>query len=207
MNDLPEAYVIEGHVVTAPTYITIGQCQMLMQSPENGLVGPTLVEPGEILTTEMVPNQHLQPLNRAAGERYETWLASLPQDGAGLTQAEITEAAYMMRPREGEKEIPHDQWWGAVMKAAWAIKEKRSRNVPRVAPAHMHRPGQNLPVMPFAAQHAYQGAVDPAQQLSGRVTPTDVRGPVARSPRGRAAPDKPSMTNTQPTGAPAQAAG
>lgn len=207
MNGLPEFYTTQdGQRVDAPTYVTLGQCQILMASPENGAIGPTLVEPGEVITTEMVPNQMLQPLNRAAGERIDEWIASLPIDGQGLTQADISEAAYLMRPREGEKELPHEQWYPAMLKAAWALKEKRSRGVPRPVASHMHRPGNNLPIMPNAAQQAFNG--DPSLALSGaRVPDIAQRGAVARSTRARPSADRSAMTNTASTGAPPQAAG
>lgn len=206
-NQLPEFYVTaDGQRVDAPTYVTTGQCQILMASPENGAIGPTLVEPGEVITTEMVPNQNLQPLNRAAGERIDDWIASLPIDGQGLTQADISEAAYLMRPREGEKELPHEQWYPAMLKAAWALKEKRSRGVPRPSPAYNHRSNPSLPIMPNAAQQAFNG--DPALALAGaRVPEIAQRGPVARSARGRPAAERSAMTNTASTGAPPQAAG
>lgn len=207
MNQLPEFYVTQdGQRVDAPTYVTMGQCQILMASPENGAVGPTLVEPGEVITTEMVPNHMLQPLNRAAAERIDDWLASLPVDGQGLTQADISEAAYLMRPREGEKELPHEQWYPAMLKAAWALKEKRSRGVPRPVPSYAHRPGANLPIMPNAAQQAFNG--DPSLALAGaRVPDIAQRGPVARSARGRPPADRAAMANTTSTNAPPQAAG
>lgn len=154
MNDLPEFYhADDGQRVAKPTYEALMQCQILMTSAETGLTGPTVVQPGEHFTTDAVPNHQWLPLNRAAGERYEHWFASLPPDGKGLTQADITEAAYAMRPREGETEMPHEVWWPAVLKYAVTMKEKRQGNAQMgVRPAVGQRPSTpQMPVMPFAA--------------------------------------------------------
>src|SRR5579859_1207638 len=116
LEPLPEFFVTdERQRIAQPTYELLAQCQVVMASAETGLTGPTLMEAGEIITTDATPNHQWYPLNRAAGERFEAWLASLPTQGASLTQAEISEAAYAMRPREGEPELPHDQWWPAVL--------------------------------------------------------------------------------------------
>lgn len=148
---LPEHYVTDDRQrVSRPTYEALAQCQIIMVG-ENNIPGPTLVEPGEHFTTDAVPNHQWLPLNRAAGKRYEAWLAALPASGAGLTQAEITEAAYAMRPREGEPEIPHDQWWAAVMKYAVAMKEKRQGNAPRVPQPAQRQGGAKTTVMPFVS--------------------------------------------------------
>jgi hypothetical protein len=72
-------------------------------------------------------------------------------------------------------------------------------------PSYTHRPGNNLPIMPFAAQQNFQYG-DPAQALSGTRVP-EQRGPVARSARAKPGADKSAMSNTAPTGAPPQAAG
>ena len=152
-DDLPEYYLTDDRPpqrIAKATYEALAQCQIIMQSAETGVTGPTMVEPGEVFVTDGVPNHQWLPLNRAAGERYQNWLSSLPQSGNGLTQAEITEAAYIMRPREGEAELPHEQWWPAVLKMAASLKDKRQGNSLRIPqPAQQVRAGAPKPVMPF----------------------------------------------------------
>lgn len=172
IDELPEFYIAEGNRrVAAPTYEALMPCQLIMTSAETGVTGPTRVEAGEQFTSEGIPNHYWAPLNRAAGERIEAWLASLPSEGKGFTQEELTEAAFAMRPREGEKEIPHDQWWPAVLRYAGAIKEKRlgsQSRIPQVSTQH-RRGGPNIPVMPNMA--------------SGPVIPTEIgRVPVQQAP-------------------------
>lgn len=206
MNEpLPESYMTDDRQrVVKPTYEALAQCQIIMVG-ENGIPGPTLVEPGEHFTTEAIPNHQWLPLNRAAGERFEAWVNSLPASGAGLTQADITEAAYAMRPREGEPEIPHDQWWGAVMKYAGAMKERRQGGAMRVPqPAQPHRAGGNkMQVMPFVshgtampAEVGQPGPQDAPQRVAGAEVARRGR-PGAKSPLANsAASDSVAQTAT-----------
>src|ERR1700676_4782215 len=180
LEELPEYFVTDDRQrLTKPTYEALAQCQIIMVS-ETGVVGPTLIEPGEVFSTDAIPNHQWMPLNRAAGERFENWLAKLPNSGSGLSQAEITEAAYAMRPREGEPEIPHDQWWPAVLKYAAAMKDKRSSGTMRVPqPAQPHRAGgAKTPVMPFVSH----GTAQPAEV--GQPGPQD-------APQRQAGPEAP----------------
>jgi hypothetical protein len=207
-EDLPEFYRGDsGHRTDQPTYEALSQLHMPMYSAETGQTGPTLVEAGEHFTTDRPPCQQWLPLNRAAGERYERWLASLPSNGKNLTQEEITEAAYAMRPRDGEPTLSNEAWWPAVIKYAVTMKERRmggSGVVPRAA--QVHRPGAPaMPVMPFAAM--------------GSATPLDVgRAPEGaaahqpQSPGGAAERQRkmrvtPPMPGTQPSDTPQQSAG
>lgn len=171
---LPEFYMTDDRQrVSRATYEALAQCQIIMVG-ENNIPGPTLVEPGEHFTTDAIPNHQWLPLNRAAGERFEAWLAALPASGNGLSQGEITEAAYAMRPREGEPEIPHDQWWAAVMKYAVAIKDKRQGNAPRIPQPAQRQGGVQKTVMPFVShgttmpgETGQPGPQDAPQRVAG----------------------------------------
>lgn len=203
---LPEFYLTDDRQrISRPTYEALAQCQIIMVG-ENNIPGPTLVEPGEVFTTDAVPNHQWFPLNRAAGERYDAWIAALPASGAGLSQAEITEAAYMMRPREGEPEIPHDQWWGAVMKLAATMKDKRQGNAPRVPQPAQRQGGQRATVMPFVSH----GTTMPGNV--GQPGPQDAPQRVAtgdagtRRVRPAAKPASP-LSNSNPSDSVAQTAG
>lgn len=153
-GQLPEYYVADGgHRIAAPTYQAAAQLYMVMASAETGQTGPTLIEPGEHFTSELTPCHQWIPLNQAALARMEEWIESLPVDGKGIPQELITEAAYRMRPREGEPDLPHIQWWAAVMKLAATMAGGNGRMVPKVRPAVTYRPGQAPPpIMPFASQ-------------------------------------------------------
>lgn len=201
---LPEHYLTDDRPprrISAPTYEALAQCQIIMIG-ENNIPGPTLIEPGEHFTTESIPNHQWMPLNRAAGERFDIWVNSLPTSGTGLNQAEITEAAYAMRPREGEPEIPHEQWWSAVMKYAAAMKDKRAGNTLRVPqPAQNHRAGgAQRQVMPFTTAGSGM-PVEPgrAPPEAARQQPTDG---ARRARPGAKAP----LANANPTDSVAQTA-
>lgn len=171
--DLPEFYVLDERTrINAPTYEALKPCQIILTSAETGITGPTRIEAGEIFSTEAVPCEQWLPLNRAAGERMQAWITSLPVSGKGLTQDEISEAAFAMRPREGEPEIPHAQWWQSVMKYAYAAKEKRGgTQLPLPRGGVALRPGATMAPMPFTSS---QG-----------VTPVEV----GRAPAQQAASD------------------
>lgn len=153
-GDLPEFYVADGgHRIVQPTWQAASQLYIVMASAETGQTGPTLIEPGEHFTSELTPSHAWLPLNHAAQVRMDEWVASLPADGKGISQELITQAAYQMRPREGEPEIPHQQWWAAVLKLASAMAGGNGRVIPKPRAAVAFRPGQPVqPIMPFASQ-------------------------------------------------------
>lgn len=202
VEHLPEAYHSEdGRRVLAPTYELLADCHMNMRSSETGQTGPTLVEAGQVITTEMVPNHQWKPLNLAAAERYDAWLASLPVMGKGLSQEEIAEAAYMMRPREGEPEIPHEQWWSHVMKLAATLKDKR-RGARPIAPAVGYRPGPSeKPIMPNAAIGSTTPP-DPSRPLPQNVAQHQPPNPAEQAQRLRKAKVMPPMPGTAPAQGP-----
>lgn len=113
---LPEAYRSDsGEMVVAP-------CWRLLAP---GYYGETYWLDGEILTMDIPPNHHMEPLNKAAGERLVAYMQSLPLNGSGLKDEDLLEAAFMLRPREGEKELTHDQHAQALIKLALQLKAKR----------------------------------------------------------------------------------
>lgn len=206
MNDetIPEHYIADdGHRIAAPTYEALMQCQLIMASAETGQTGPTLIEPGEHFTTELIPCHQWKPLNRAAAERMEAWLASLPDGGNNIPQELISEAAYELRPRDGDPEFPMEQWWPHVLRLAAKKAEARRGRI--ATPTAGFRPmAQNQLPMPFAAMSsAYPteaGRAPPAQQQ-----PQNTVGMAARAQRqGRA---KPAMPGANVTPTPSTAAG
>lgn len=204
--EIPEFYITDDNRrVEAPTWQARSACYMPMTSAQTGQTGPTLINPGDVFHSDDTPNSEWIPLNRAAALRYEQWMASLPQTGAGLSQAEITEAAYEMRPREGQPEIPHDQWWPMVLRHAAFKKERKSGMVvpqPRAAtPYRMGGLGQG-PVMPFAPSETG------APLDVGRAPPPNSATPLPENPNAaRRARARAPMPNANPTDAPASAVG
>jgi hypothetical protein len=207
-DDLPEFYVADGGArIAEPTYQAATQLYITMVSADTGQAGPTLVEPGEHFTSQAIPSHQWIPLNRAANERVEEWIAALPVDGKGIPQELITEAAYRMRPREGEPELPHTQWWAAVMKLAATMAGGAGRMVPKPRPAVAHRPGAPvLPIMPFASQGP--GAAPPmpgrAPEPAAQHQPQNPHDVARAARRQRVAPP---MPNTLPSESPQTVAG
>jgi hypothetical protein len=123
-SHLPEAYVADdGTRVTAPVYRLLADC--FFGKPGGP---PALWEAGTELQTDITPNEHMQPLNRAAAERLNRWEASLPIIAGKLDEADIQEAAALLAPREGEPVQPHPVWWAGVIKLAGELKMKRAGN-------------------------------------------------------------------------------
>lgn len=212
---LPEFYVTTDEAgrpvrIAEPAYEALTPCQIVMRSPETGATGPTRVEAGEIFFTEAIPCHQWAPLNRAAGERIADWVDTLPRNMASLPQECITEAAHRMRPREGEAELSHEQWWPAVLALASKIAEQRrtGRTVPMPRGAVAQRPGHAMPVMPFASQGPgmpMEVGRAPAQGQAGSFAAPS--GGVVGSRGRRAAPSKSPMPGTVTSDAPSQATG
>lgn len=201
-GDLPEFYVADGgHRVAAPTWQAATQLYIIMSSAETGQSGPTLVEPGEHFTSELTPSHQWLPLNRAAGARMDEWVASLPVDGKGISQELITQAAYQMRPREGEPELPHAQWWGAVLKLAATMANGNRLVIPRPRTAVAYRPGQApQPIMPYMSQGP--GGPPPEHGRAPNIAQHQPQNPADVQNAARRQRVRPPMPNTQPSESP-----
>lgn len=129
-DHLPDVYVADdGTRVTAPVYRLLADC--FFGKPGGP---PALWEAGTELQTDITPNEHMEPLNKAAGVRIQRWLTSLPVVTAKLEESDIAEAAALLAPREGEATQPHGQWWAGVIKLAGELKKKREgRVIPETA--------------------------------------------------------------------------
>lgn len=104
---------------------------------------------GEILVMEprFVPNQHLQPLNRAAGVCYAKWLATLPNNQAPIDIGDMAEAAQMLAKNPQVTDLPPEDYQKAVVQLAVRLKLKREgRTLPNLSP-HNFAPqsGGNAP--------------------------------------------------------------
>lgn len=207
-DHLPEAYHAEGNQpVMAPTYELMVDCHLVMHSAETGRVGPTLVLAGEVLTTDLTPNMHWMPLNKAAGKRMDEWLGSLPATGGDLQLEDMMEAAQMLRPREGEPQMSKDQWAAAMLRLAAELKSKRTRGAPVTPAPTTYRPGKGpMPIMPNAnigSLPHHPGSISAQETMSGymREQNVAVHQPqheahrTARSARGR---NQPAMAGVTP---------
>ena len=210
MNDaLPEFYIADGgHRIDAPTYEAMMQCYIIMASDETGQVGPTLIEPGHHFSTDQTPSDAWKPLNRAAGEALDKWHSKMPRSGAAAIPQEcINEAAYQLRPREGEETISKDQWWANVMLLASRLAEQRRGQLGAVNPAvRPMRQGDQAP-MPFAAtSQGYPmeaGRAPPAAS----VAPPSPNAPRQRRPGQRPPQNGLPLANANVTDSPQNATG
>ncbi len=210
MLDLPDFYIADdGHKIEAPTYEATVQCYIVMASAETGQVGPTLIEPGEHFSTSDTPSDAWKPLNKAAGEKLEQWHAKQPGDAAQqkITQEDMNEAAYQLRPREGDDLISKEQWQQNVLLLASRLAEKRrDERQPVKAAVRPMRQGDQAP-MPFSA--TAQGY----PMEAGRAPPaSSVNAPGANAPRQRRPGARPPqsglpLANANSTDSPNQATG
>jgi len=80
---------------------------------------------GSIIVYPDVPNQHLEPLNRAAAVNYCRWLESLPQNKAMIDIGDMAEAAVILAKDERLERMTPQQRTIAAIKVAEGLKLKR----------------------------------------------------------------------------------
>ncbi len=85
----------------------------------------TLYEESSIVVTRSVPNEHMEPLNRAAGIAVVSWLQSLPRQGVDVDIDDMAEAAQMLATDPDHVKLNKLAWGQAVEKLAVALKQKR----------------------------------------------------------------------------------
>lgn len=141
-TDLPEVYFAEsGERIAEPVYALLAP----------GFYGATYYNEGEHIIFPDTPNHHMQPLNRAAGAQMAVWLEGLPGAGQNSTPEDLIEAAMMLRPREGEPVLNHQEFNKAVIKLAAELKAKRDgRGAPALPSGQVPRPATNPTAPPMA---------------------------------------------------------
>ena len=177
------------------------QCYVMLA--DNGQVGHSLMEAGSELISDDIPAHTWEPLNSAAAVRKQQWIDSLPLDGKNIAQEHINEAAYTLRPREGDPEFPIEQWWPNVLRLAAKIADKGKVRTAPMAPGY--RPVRpDAPPMPFASvSSAY-----PTE--AGRAPPSYAVQPNANATvrtRAKPQPPKTPMPGANVTSSPGQATG
>lgn len=104
---------------------------------------------GEILVMEIVPNQHLAPLNRAAGLAYANWLRRLPHNRAAIDVGDMAEAAQMLARNPEVTNLSPTDYQNAVIKLSEELKLRRegkdARSLPGLAHNFAPQSGGNSP--------------------------------------------------------------
>lgn len=80
---------------------------------------------GSIIVYPDVPNQHMEPLNRAAAINYCRWLESLPQNKAMIDIGDMAEAAVILAKDDRLERMSPQQRTIAAIKVAEGLKLKR----------------------------------------------------------------------------------
>ena len=74
-----------------------------------GMTG-TYYQEGDVIVAEFVPNEHMQPLNRAAAFKHIAWKESLPDNRAPIDISDLTEAAQMLgKNPQASLDLPPDR--------------------------------------------------------------------------------------------------
>lgn len=92
---------------------------------------------GSIIVTDIVPNDHLEPLNRAAAIKYVNWLSKLPNNRAPIDVGDMAEAATMLAKDPQVLALSSHDFQKAVIKLSEELKLRRegknARDLPGIA--------------------------------------------------------------------------
>ncbi len=98
----------------------------------------TLYEESSIVVTGAVPNQHMEPLNRAAAVNYIKWLRRLPEHRAPIDVGDMAEAAQMLAADPDALKLNKLDWQKAVVRLATELKLRREGLEARELPPISH---------------------------------------------------------------------
>jgi hypothetical protein len=162
-------------------------------------VNATFYDEGEVVKTTACPNHHMQPLNKAAGERYERWLETQVVDhGVRVSVEDLVQAAATLASTKSAEEIAKldsESWTKAVHKLAVLIGKKRNEQL---------YGGLRLPDMADPATRVGQTKSPPMAGLH-YVDPA-LRGPAQVGPRENLfAGSRPEPTTSRMKGKPTMA--
>ena len=114
--------------------------------PDDVLYDPE--EPGfDAIDWTGVPNHEMEPINEPAKKRMEAWLRSLPGGKDSPNMDEMSQAAYMHRPREGQPELPMRIWTELVQKTARELMYQRLGTPSEEQTLELPHKYDNIPVM------------------------------------------------------------
>lgn len=80
---------------------------------------------GSIVVMHDIPNQHMEPLNRAAAVNHCRWLESLPQNKVTIDIADMAEAAVILAKDDRVEHMSPQQRTIAAIRVAEGLKLKR----------------------------------------------------------------------------------
>ena len=123
-QDLPDMFAMrqdDGSIVQErePCYICRADCFL------GNFREATLFEESSIVVTGAVPNQQMEPLNRAAAINYVKWLRRLPEHRAPIDVGDMAEAAQMLAVDPDHTKLNKLEWQRAVVKLATELKIRR----------------------------------------------------------------------------------
>jgi hypothetical protein len=120
---------------------------------------------GSIIVLERVPNQYVEPLNRAAGLRWAKWATSLPQGRVFYGIEDMAEAATMLAKDPRVTDLNPIAYQKGLISLCEEIKLRRDGKDARSLPGMSHN---------FAPQSG-QGSASPI--LGAKVAQMNERGP------------------------------
>jgi hypothetical protein len=88
-------------------------------------VAGTFYQEGDIIVADIVPNEWLQPLNRAAAIKFIAWKQTLPQDSVPIDIGDLSEAAQMLAKDPNVTLLPPDSYQKALRDLSMRLKVKR----------------------------------------------------------------------------------
>lgn len=137
LDDLPEVFAmrdVDNRILQErePCYQLLADCFL-----GQGLHGTHYME-GATVVCDTPPNQHMQPLNRAAAINYALWLESLPRNRAFIDIGDMSEAAHMLAKNPDVTKLPPTDYQNAVVKLAEELKLRREGKDARSIPGLSH---------------------------------------------------------------------
>ena len=124
LQDLPVVFAMPG-----PDGKVIQEKLACYQCMADGFYGKgvtgTYYQESDIIVADIIPNEFMQPLNRAAGLRYANWMSTLPQNKAPIAIEDMAEAAQMLAKDPRVTDLPPDDYQRAVTELAAKLKIRR----------------------------------------------------------------------------------
>jgi hypothetical protein len=187
---LPDVFAMrneDGSVIQErePCYLCRADCFLGM-----GMAG-TLYEESSIVVTRERPNEHMEPLNRAAAIARLNWYASLPQDKVVISIEDMAEAATMCAADPEWAKLNKIDKQKAARKLAIEIKARRegveARDLPPIGHNFVRAPSRTAAPPLLGAKIADMGARHPGEtRFATSVPQYGPDRPITR--RGAAAP-------------------
>jgi hypothetical protein len=156
---------------------------------------------GDIIVMDSTPNQHTEPLNRAAALRWVKWAASLPNNRVAFDIGDMAEASQILAKNPKVQELDPVSYQTTLIKLCEELKIRRDGKDARSLPgiAHNFGPQSGAPgTAPIlgakVAQMAERGpgalhaGAGPANQSRGGVRRASGGAPLAGSTLGGVPP-------------------